>query len=187
MTRTPPRDLEPTLVRPGGASVRATTWQEITDPSLNAGPAVQRTAPDEPPQPRIGRYIVLRRLGSGGMGVVYAAFDDSLDRKIAIKVLRDRDGDPEGQARLLREAQALARLSHPNVVAVHDVGTTADGQVYIAMEFITGVTLRNWLEEQPRPRAEVLRVFLQAGRGLAAAHAVGLIHRDFKPDSELAV
>ncbi|MBK7824026.1 serine/threonine-protein kinase [Nannocystis sp.] len=183
MTRPVPRDLETTLM-PRGDPPRQVAWDEITDPSLHAAPQLPLDSTrDDGEQPRVGRYTVLRKLGAGGMGVVYAAFDESLDRKVAIKVLRDRQGDPEGQGRLLREAQALARLSHPNVVGVHDVGTTGDGQIYIAMEFITGTTLRGWLEEQPRPRAEILRVFTQAGRGLAAAHAVGLIHRDFKPEN----
>jgi predicted Ser/Thr protein kinase len=183
MTRQAPRDLDQTLM-PSGAASRQVAWDEVTDPSLVGAPVVPLTSTsDDSEEPRVGRYTVLRKLGSGGMGVVYAAFDESLDRKVAIKVLRDRKGDPEGQGRLLREAQALARLSHPNVVGVHDVGTTADGQIYIAMEFITGATLRDWLAEQPRSRAEILRVFAQAGRGLAAAHAVGLVHRDFKPDN----
>ena len=183
MTRPPHRDLEQTSTPPAHAA-RAAVWDEITDASHGAVPVMHVTVPDhEVGCAQIGRYAVLRKLGSGGMGIVYAAFDDSLDRKVAIKVLRERGEDPLDQARLLREAQALARLSHPNVVAVHDVGTTDDGQVYIAMEFITGVTLRTWLEDQPRPRAEILRVLQQAGRGLAAAHAVGLIHRDFKPDN----
>ena len=183
MPRQAPRDLEQTLL-PRGDPPRQFAWDEVTDPSLVGAPvAPQITEDDDAEKPRVGRYTVLRKLGSGGMGVVYAAFDESLDRKVAIKVLRDRTSDPEGQGRLLREAQALARLSHPNVVGVHDVGTTADGQIYIAMEFITGVTLRGWLDEQPRARAEILRVFAQAGHGLAAAHAVGLIHRDFKPDN----
>ncbi len=183
MSRPPHRDLDPTL-RPQAPASRRVVWDEVTAPSHSEARALHVTDPDnEDERVQIGRYAVLRKLGSGGMGVVYAAFDESLDRKIAIKVLRDRGGDPQGQQRLLREAQALARLSHPNVVAVHDVGTTDDLQVYIAMEFITGVTLRTWLEERPRSRAEVLRVLSQAGRGLAAAHAVGLIHRDFKPDN----
>jgi len=182
MTRPPNRDLEPTMIPPAYAA-RPINWDEVTDPSLTSAPVVQVAATDgETERLQIGRYTVLRKLGSGGMGVVYAAFDESLDRKVAIKVLREH-GDPQDQLRLLREAQALARLSHPNVVAVHDVGTTEDGQVYIAMEFITGVTLRTWLEDHSLPRAEILRVMEQAGRGLAAAHAVGLIHRDFKPDN----
>ena len=134
----------------------------------------------------LGRYVVLERLGAGGMGVVYAAYDPELDRKVAIKLLRaDRELGAAGDrsTRLLQEAKTLARLSHPNVVTVHDVGTFL-GQVFIAMEFIGGDTLTAWLATRP-PWPEVLRCFLQAGEGLAAAHAQQLVHRDFKPDNVL--
>ena len=127
---------------------------------------------------KIGRFQVLGRLGAGGMGVVYAAYDERLDRKIAVKVLR-QDGGSLGKQRLLREAQAMARLSHPNIVGVHEVGEDGDS-VYVAMEFVRGKSLDRWLEE-PRPWREVLAVFVAAGRGLQAAHEAGLIHRDFKP------
>ncbi|MEX1369489.1 MAG: tetratricopeptide repeat protein [Nannocystaceae bacterium] len=134
---------------------------------------------------QIGRFVVSHRLGAGASGVVYAAHDPKLDRKIALKVLRpDGDLDEQAHARLLREAQALARLSHPNVVAVHDVGDL-DGRVFVAMELLEGGTLRRWLRASPRSTAEILEVFVQAGEGLAAAHAAGLVHRDFKPDNVL--
>ncbi|HTJ45089.1 MAG TPA: protein kinase [Kofleriaceae bacterium] len=135
----------------------------------------------------IGRYVILARLGAGGMGVVWSAYDPQLDRKVAIKLLRAGSGveSSEGRARLVREAQAIAQLSHPNVVAVYDVGTAESGEVYIAMEFVEGETLTTWLARWERTWREVLDVFLQAGRGLAAAHAVGLLHRDFKPDNVL--
>ncbi len=126
---------------------------------------------------KIGRFQVLGRLGAGGMGVVYAAYDERLDRKIAIKVLRQDSG--QSKHRLLREAQAMARLSHPNIVGVHEVGEDGDS-VFVAMEFVRGKSLDRWLEE-PRPWREVLAVFMAAGRGLQAAHEAGLIHRDFKP------
>jgi len=137
----------------------------------------------------LGRYIVLSCLGAGGMGVVYAAYDPELDRKVAIKLLRTDAGSSgvdaqQARLRLLREAQAMARLQHPQVIAIYDVGTIKD-QVFIAMEFVDGRTLSQWLKEQPRSQREILDVFSQAGRGLAAAHAVGLIHRDFKPDNVL--
>ena len=133
----------------------------------------------------LGRYLVIERLGAGGMGVVYAAYDPELDRKVAIKLLRSEvAGDPElARARLVREAQAMAKLSHPNVVAVHEVRTIGE-QVFVAMEFVAGGTLAGWIEGKHGWR-EVLGMFLATGRGLAAAHAAGVVHRDFKPDSGL--
>jgi tetratricopeptide (TPR) repeat protein len=133
----------------------------------------------------VGRYVVLDRIGAGGMGVVYAAYDPELDRRVALKLLRpDRFSSEAGRLRLLREAQALARLTHPNVVAVHDAGTFGD-RVFVAMELVEGETLRQWLGAGPRSWREVLDRFLPAGRGLAAAHAAGLVHRDFKPENVL--
>jgi tetratricopeptide (TPR) repeat protein/tRNA A-37 threonylcarbamoyl transferase component Bud32 len=134
----------------------------------------------------IDRFVVVALVGRGAMGEVYAAYDPGLDRKIAIKLLRPELTAglrlSEARARLHREAQAIAKLSHPNVVVVHDVGTFGDG-VFIAMEFVDGHTLTYWLNAQRRTRQEILQVFLQAGRGLAAAHQAGLVHRDFKPDN----
>jgi tetratricopeptide (TPR) repeat protein/predicted Ser/Thr protein kinase len=131
---------------------------------------------------KIGRFTVLRRLGAGGMGVVYAAYDEQLDRKLAIKLLRAREVTERQRARLMREAQALARLSHPNVIQVYEVGTYRE-QVFVAMEFVKGETLRDWHPDAPL--TEVLDKYLEAGRGLAAAHAAGLVHRDFKPENAL--
>ena len=135
----------------------------------------------------IGRYVVLRRIGAGGMGVVFAAYDPQLDRRVALKLLRTGVGLGEGEAkaRLVREAQAIAQLSHPHVVAVYDVGTATTGDVYIAMEFVEGDTLTNWLQRWERSWRDVVEMFVDAGRGLAAAHGVGLLHRDFKPDNVL--
>lgn len=130
---------------------------------------------------RIGRYTLLRQLGRGGMGVVHLARDEVLDRFVAVKLMSCR-GAPGLQARLLQEAQALARLSHPNVVAIYEAGEH-EGRIYLAMERITGDTLRAWRGERPRGLVEVLEVALQAARGLAAAHDAGLIHRDIKPDN----
>jgi hypothetical protein len=138
--------------------------------------------------PRIGRYAVLELISAGGMGVVYRAYDPELDRRVALKLLRPETfgGESAGvaQARLLAEAQALARLSHPNVVAVYDAGTVG-AQVFLAMELVEGGTATEWLARAPRRWDEVLQVFEQAGRGLAAAHAARLLHRDFKPENML--
>ncbi len=157
-----------------------------------AAPSRRAAASSVQPEPRlgdvIGRYTLLDRLGAGGMGVVFSAHDDRLDRKVAIKVLRGGAAPQgewsEGRARLLREAQAMARLSHPHVVEVFDVGTHA-GVLYIAMALVDGLTLRGWLRARARSWSEVVEMFVQAGRGLAAAHAAGLVHRDFKPANVL--
>ena len=135
------------------------------------------------PGTQVGRYVVTERLGEGGMGIVYAARDPELGRTVAIKLLQARSsGTERQQAWLVREAQALARLSHPNVVAVYDVGTFANDQVFVAMEHVEGQTLREWARDG-RPWRDVVEVMRGAGAGLAAAHAVGLVHRDFKPDN----
>ena len=136
---------------------------------------------------RVGRYLVLSALGAGGMGVVFAAYDPQLDRKVALKLLRAgiTYNTKDARTRLRREAQAIAQLSHPNVVAVYDVGTTDEGDLYIAMEFVEGDTLTSWLKKYPRTWREIVDVFVQAARGLLAAHSVGLLHRDFKPDNVL--
>ncbi len=139
------------------------------------------SAPMEVPE-RLGRYLVIQQLGAGGMGVVYKAYDPDLDRKVAVKLLRGHATE-HTRARLLREAQAMAKLSHPGVVPVYDVGTV-DGQVFVAMDFVAGETLQAWMNP-PKPWQEVLDLFEQAGHGLAAAHAAGLIHRDFKPENVL--
>ena len=131
----------------------------------------------------IGRFTVVERVGQGGMGVVYAAYDPELDRKVALKLLPWQDGSPatrEATARLLREAKAMARVSHPNVVTVYEVGKQ-DQRVFVAMEFVPGTTLDQWQREQPRTWKEIVAVYLQAGHGLVAVHGEGLVHRDFKP------
>ena len=162
------------------------TSSEGTNATVREGPGgpLRKDAYLEPGT-QVGRYVVVERLGEGGMGIVYAARDPELGRTVAIKLLQARaSGDESEQAWLVREAQALARLSHPNVVAVYDVGTFADDQVFVAMEHVEGQTLREWARDE-RPWREVIDVMRGAGAGLAAAHAVGLVHRDFKPDNVL--
>jgi tetratricopeptide (TPR) repeat protein/tRNA A-37 threonylcarbamoyl transferase component Bud32 len=141
---------------------------------------------DASPQPAaIGPFVVLRKLGEGAMGVVYAGYDLALDRKVALKLVRPSLLNHAAvRERMVREAQALARLSHPNVVQVYQVGDH-DQSLYMAMEHIEGETLGQWLRDAPRPWPLVLRTVCDAGRGLAAAHAAGLVHRDFKPENVL--
>ncbi len=136
------------------------------------------------PGAELGRYVIVRRIGAGGMGVVYAAHDNELERDVALKLLRADAVDPVAMHdRLLREARTMAKISHPGVVAIHDVGV-ADGRVFVAMELVAGVTLRDWMRG-PRTTRQICDAFAQAGRGLAAVHAAGLVHGDFKPDNVL--
>ncbi|MGH1341890.1 MAG: protein kinase domain-containing protein [Nannocystales bacterium] len=133
----------------------------------------------------LGRYVVLEPLGVGGMGIVLAAYDSRLDRRVALKLLHpDESEDGANHARLLREAQALAKLSHRCVVSVYDVGEIR-GHVFMAMEIVEGPDLRRWLAAGPRTPREIVAVFRDAGRGLQAAHESGIVHRDFKPDNVL--
>ncbi len=140
--------------------------------------------PAQRPGKRIDRYLVVDRVGAGGMGQVFKAYDPYLGRLVAIKVVKGRASRALDPHRLRREAQAIAQLSHPNVIAVHDVGTTGES-VFVAMEYVEGQSLREWLAAERRDRGEILAVFEQAARGLAAAHDAGLVHRDFKPSNVL--
>jgi eukaryotic-like serine/threonine-protein kinase len=145
----------------------------------------QRLEAEKPPLSKgaaIGRYLILDLVGRGGMGDVYAAYDPKLDRRIALKLLKERVTSPLSVARFSREAQAVARLSHPNVVAIYDAGDFGD-QRFLAMEFVEGTTLAEWLHSTPRSWREVRDVFVACGAGLAAAHEAGLVHRDFKPQN----
>ncbi len=169
----------------------------IPPPLGDEEPPPVEPAPAEAEFPRgtvVDRYVVLDPLGTGGMGFVYSAYDPQLDRRVALKFLHKHlqfeagagDERPEDfTARLVREAQAMGRLSHPNVVAVYDVGVSGDGRVFLVMEVVDGGTLGDWLKAQKPGWREVLRVMCEAGDGLAAAHRAGVIHRDFKLDNVL--
>ncbi|MBV1861373.1 MAG: tetratricopeptide repeat protein, partial [Nannocystaceae bacterium] len=159
------------------------------DPTRDPATEIYKVAPRLTEGDKVGRYVVLNKVGEGGMGVVYAAYDPELDRKVAIKLLMTSLGGSldeelaEQRTRLLREAQSMARLTHPNVITVHDVGEFGE-QVFVAMEFVDGGTLTQWLNV-PRPWRDRLEIFVAAGRGLGAAHKADLVHRDFKPDNVL--
>lgn len=147
-----------------------------------------RSSPSAPaavgPGTAVSRYLIIERVGVGAMGQVFSAYDPKLDRKVALKLLRPGVSSPTQQERLAREAQTLARLSHPHVVTVFDVGSWED-QVFVALEFVAGGSAREWARKTARPWREVLALYLQAGEGLAAAHDAGVVHRDFKPDNVL--
>jgi predicted Ser/Thr protein kinase len=134
------------------------------------------------PGTSVGRYVVAEHVGAGGMGRVYAAYDPELDRKVALKLLRTERNDELGRHRLVGEARALAKLAHPHVVAVHDVGMV-DEQVFVAMEYVAGTTLRHELAQRPHGWREGLELLLPVAEGLVAIHAAGLVHRDLKPEN----
>ena len=157
----------------------------VDQTQMSIGPTLPH-APEAPgiaPGDCLGRYTVRARIGAGGMGDVFSAVDPELDRLVALKVLRaGLASDVDRQVRLQREAQAMARLNHPNVVSIFDVGTIGD-RVFVAMELVDGPTLEHWLAAEQRSWREIVDVFVQAGRGLEAAHAAGIVHRDFKPSN----
>ncbi len=164
---------ETAAAAPGGPSLR-----ERREREPRTGPAaLQKGA-------RVGRYEIVDELGAGGMGVVYRARDAELERDVALKLVTADaiEGESHGRARLLREAQALAQLAHPNVTAIYDVGRF-EGGVFLAMELVEGERLDDWSKSARRSWQEVLPVFVAAGRGLEAAHVAGLVHRDFKPSN----
>ena len=152
---------------------------EMRDTVAASDPGDVRTAFEFTRGTLINRYVVLKRLGAGGMSIVYAAYDPELRRRVALKLLLF-DAEGADQVRMLREARAIARLSHPNVITVFDVGTF-EGRIYITMEYVDGQTMRDWWASAPRGWSETLAVFLDAARGLSAAHAAGLIHRGASP------
>ena len=185
------RSLEPHLDR--CATCKRRLLRLVTRTSAGAvEPEVTALLPDEPATPtarglhgrRLGRYLILEDVGAGAMGVVYAAYDTLLDRKVALKFLTTRAVMEAPAARVLAEAAAMARLSHPNVVTVHDVGEH-EGLTYLSMEFVDGVNLGVWRQQQPRSFKQIVQAMAAAARGLAAAHAGGVIHRDVKPQNIL--
>ena len=161
----------------------AKTATSAAGPTEDPASAAARPAGTPPaPGDTIGRYVIERVLGTGGMGVVFAAHDPDLDRKVALKLLHGAGSTSgaEARTRLLREARAMAKVNHPNVITVYEVGT-AQGIDFVAMELIEGTNGADWLRRTRRAPAAILAMLTAAGRGLAAAHAMGLVHRDFKP------
>ncbi len=171
----------------GGEAFDATAVAVVTAvdrPSVQRRAILERAALKR--GTKVGRYVIGEPLGIGGMGIVYTAHDPDLHRDVAIKILRPEfaRAHPDSTRRIIREARSMARLAHPNVVSVYDVGTV-DDQVFVAMERISGMNLREWLDVALRSTAEILEVFTAAGRGVIAAHDAGMVHRDFKPDNVL--
>lgn len=167
------------------ASERGGEAEAITSPDVADTVAVRALLERDEGAPvpaQLGRYVILEQIGRGGMGRVLRAYDPKLRREVALKLVGSDVPDSEGRSRVVREAQAMARLSHPNIVPVYDVESQCDA-IYITMEYVRGETLASWLAAAPHPWEQVLSRYLEAGRGLVAAHAGGMVHRDFKPSN----
>ena len=170
----------------GDATAMDGDMNEVVDDAAEETRAASRPLSPSGSAPRVvaDRYITTAEIGRGGMGVVYQAFDPKLGREVALKCVRAAALDPEAEKRMAREARAMAKLNHPNVVGIFDV--VADGpNLVLAMEFVRGLDLGAWLDRERRSPQEIVAKFVAAGRGLAAAHDCGLVHRDFKAGNVL--
>lgn len=159
--------------------------EDVTSPTIEVNAGVSASVTEAFDRPQLDRYELQEQVGTGGMSVVYAARDIELDRRVALKVMRVDVGAPKEQEILLAEARSLAGLSHPNIVPVYDVGSDRQGRLYMAMELVRGQNLRAWIDGTQRSGSAILDVLIAAGRGLASAHAVELVHCDFKPTNVL--
>jgi tetratricopeptide (TPR) repeat protein/predicted Ser/Thr protein kinase len=174
-----------TNVSSGGDHGIVDSQQSADTATVDLSSSGDSVAPDPTMAKKIGRHVVLEQVGRGGMGSVYRAYDPELQREVALKRLRAKSMGLDGRARFEQEARAMASLSHPNVVGVYDVEVLEDSQLVLVMEYVDGPTLRTWIRQATRPWQDVLEPFLDAAKGLAAAHRAGLLHRDFKPANVL--
>ena len=166
-------------------------WPESATAPTQDGDVGDGSIPDESKvvvrTTRLGRFMLLKEIGAGGMGTVFAAYDEQLDRKVALKILRKpKAGSERQRLQILREARAAARISHPNVVSIYEVNE-ADGLIHIAMEYVEGETLLKWQAKGSHQWRDILGMYLQVGIALQAAHDADVVHRDFKPDNRQAV